>query len=612
MSTTFSLELPVPTKDLRLAIAAFLDAWRTAEPQATTSVHVLLQTTHWEPLRRLAARLPANLRGFRSLTGENLTAREILAVAERTEGRNPPAGLAFGGEIVPPLAVPALVGLLAEIQALEPDPLRRTSLGLAAKGLRWRGADASSQGRLELFDAKVFSRKVRFHLAATLEFADGIDAAGIERQLRRIAAANGLDFARGKRQVTTPAPQPGAAELAWACMLFDDCVEAVSQDLLADGFDWRSLAGACANGEGAARRFSTYGQTPASPPLRLETRLNRFMREQCPDFKKRGDTFANAHAYAAALDSEWDLAVIFDTHPGRGIGKVFKIRVGLLARRGRLASFQRSAPMLRCAGGMYSPHQDACPEFTFNTEGELDRLLADLGPFLADFRSRFRGAFERSFRPDLDRPEGHIPVHGNLTCKGALAIARAHLAVAGRGELPLHRARLFGTVDNLHYRLDPAAQLPPDGRLTPWHGWDFDFIDGGATSTVGVPFAGRPRASSRESYLMRQQPGPELVALPEPWLDSSEIAAEFFAKLRECEGRYPDMKSAAGLLSLSTEDGLPSWSAQLEFASSPGTSGWVLVRHAVDARDGRPIATSFDERFPDRARTREIKIERHR
>ncbi|HQF39281.1 MAG TPA: hypothetical protein PK322_09215 [Opitutaceae bacterium] len=595
MATLYELQIPVETKDLAPALDQFLRLWAMADTTPTTKVQLLVITSHPEPIRMIASALPPDQRGFAPLINRhsvNLTAVEAM------ETLDPGTDFTFSGTIVPPLRSAELATLLAKLRELKAGPSRRTAITITASGFRWKGSNASATGDLRLMDLKAFHRKTRFTLSVSTN-------AGETSELAAIRAATGLAFSTPKSTDTYPElgePSCTLEERSDACLRFDHCVETASRALRASGFDWTSLTGANANHEGASRRFDALAG-PAPAPFNWQSRLTKFLQEAFPSLRKRNGIFRDAHAYFAALDEHWSWALVFDTHPGFRLGKVFKIRIGLVATGGPIFPFRRSAPLLRCAGGSYREWDDTCPEFAFSTELEFEAILASMRPFLTAKLPLFVEQLSRSFAPGGSMPAPTLPINGPLTGREACSLAQQILRDNKHDPQHLHSARLVDVIDGLYYRTDPAAQVPADGRLNSAFAWVLEYRDEDRTLEITVPYAGSARYAERSTANNSIPPIPKPQALPDEWIDSATIAPRFHQAACALQSRYPEMQATVGLLTLKVDSGRMVWTAHIEFSSS---RGWVLITHTINALDGHTISTTCDERLSDRPQTRHV------
>lgn len=602
MSTVFKLQLPIETKDLAPALDQFLRHWAMLDTTPATQVQLLVITSHSEPIRLIASALPAEHRGFAPLINSrnaNLTAAETMDALDSATTKH--ADFTFSGNVIPPLRPTDFIALLAKLSDLKAGPLRRSSVTITASGIRWKGSTATATGTLRLMDLKAFSRKTRFTLSAATTAAD-------TSELAAIRAATGLAFSTPKSADTYPElgePSCTLEERSLACLRFDHCVETASRALLASGFVWTSLTGTYAANEGVSRRFAAFSRQ-APEPFNWQSRLTKFLKEAFPVLRKRNGVFQDAHAYFAKLDENWSWCLIFDTHPGVRIGKIFKIRIGLVATAGPIFPFRRSAPLLRCAECSYREWDDTCPEFSFDTEAEFEAILSSLGTFLHANLPLFTDDLRRCFCTGAGQPDPEMPVNGALTCREAHAVAQRILLGRMRVPPPLHSARLADVIDGLHYRTDPAAQIPTDGRLNPSFAWIFEYSDGDRLLEITVPYAGSPRFAEHPvpHNVVASEPDP--LALPDEWNDSSVAAPRFHQAAHTLRSRYPEMQARVGLLALKIGPTRAAWTAHIEFSGSAGNRGWVLITHTIDALNGSNISTVCDERFPDRPKTQSI------
>lgn len=594
MPKVYRLTRRLETKDLKRALDELAAATRRGELDAAAKVRLHLQTSHRAALEILSARVPPESRGFKHTgSGKNLSATEVARELKAPEAIS--GHWYYSGEI----EAAGLPDLLADFGGMKPDPLRRTSLSVRTASIRWKGSDPQSAGHLELDDAKAFGGKVRFTLTTTLTQKRGCSVRERAAEFAAIKAQAGIDFTQAKVAVL-PDPEAGPWEpLPAACLLVDHCIERVGRDVLASGFDWRTLAGVHPDGKGVEHRFASYAQGGAAT-FRWETQVNQFVRQALPGFRKTKVEYVDGYFYAADLAPDWQLLLHFDTHPGLRIGRVFKVRCGVRTQGEALPKFTRTAPVLRCAGAAYSQHHDFAPEFAFDTAEELDQILAGLQGFLTDYVHRLGEALRAVLLPGLADFTAVLPVNGSMSAKDAWRLARRELAKMG-GSPALLRVHLYGSVDSLHYRKDDRAQLPADGRLTCFHGWEFGCTHGNEAFSLQVPYAGLIQRMSCPGFTSQQEAPLEALA-GDDWLDSPAMALAMQAALAKFSRRYVPMQGLVGLPMLTRSSGRPLWRCQLELSGSTADGeGWVRIEHFVDATTGRPSHTLFDERFPDRA-----------
>lgn len=638
MSKAYTIREAPKTKELLVALTRCQQFWLACTPGEQAGARLFVQTTHVEALRVIAETVAPDLRGFYPSgadTNLNLTARELL---DRLAEFSRPGWL---GSFSGPLPFDLVTALLPRLMQLRPGPLRRTSVSLGVQELRWRGAHPASSGRFSFEDYQVFQRKVRFRIEAEHTPADALSRQAAQQELAAILAATGLDFRPRRKSghasaapealatsaasagpattstsasVTPPVPSPPSptpltpGQLANATVLFEDAVETVSRAFLAEGFDWRSLAGVYRHTAGVERRFAALA-LEESEQFRWETRLNAFVQETLPAFRKKADLFPDAHTFLKPLAPPWHLALIVDTHPGRRIGRIFKLRAGLVHRPGESEGprFRVSAPVLRCAGGGYTALHDWCPEFSFNTAAEFEAILASLGPFLPRFLTRLENEISATVLTGWEDLRRVFPTPRAITVREAHALARDHLARELPGAWPLLSAQLTGTVNPLHYRTDPSVPMPADGRANVFYRWELQYLIQGNRVSVIVPWAGALRLAHFDSAFADRNPDKLPPPVGEAWRDSDEAARWFAAKRDEIAARYPDLRGNVGLTTLKSYADRPAWVVQLEFAPQPGAPrNWVTASHAVDARTGERIATTFDEVFENRTRPRAV------
>lgn len=590
--TRHTIRQNLETKDLGAAIDCCLRIWNQVQADDATQVKLHVITSHSVPVELLATTVPPETRGFSPLgSSHNLTAheaRDLLCGADNPRDWSIDLNLC------------AIVGrlktseLLSRLRHMLPDPLRRCAVSLYVENIRWPGTPATSAGGFVLDDAKHFGRKIRFSIRAYVDW-DGATRAEIARALAPIGESRAPNLSAAKKvRVSLPSSSVDG-QRAEVCLLFDHCIESVGAEMLNRGFDWTTLAGVFPDGAGVHRRFEAIASGRASD-FRWDSVVSQFVRAEYPTFKKVAGVIDDALTFLSPLRDGWSLALVFDKHPGLRVGRVFKLRCGVVLRNETTVTFTRTAPVLRCSGGVYSQHSDFCPEFTFNTMEELDQVLASLRSFLGDFLRRFTRQIEETFLPGLAALERVLPVQGALTCDEALALARDHLRTWGVQVGELWRITLTGTVDSLHYRQDAHAQCPADGRLTKQHAWEFAFSSGQSGVSVTVPWAGTIRQSTIWPKMWgvwseNDPPIPTTFGFNSP-----AIAATAWRVKEHLARRYPGMSPVVGLPRLAGRR----WLVQIEFSGSPPTLGWVRIETEIDAATAQPLAITFDERFPDR------------
>lgn len=605
MSYVCALHETPQTKDLRVAIDRFLDLWARADVTTKTSVHLFIQTTHRAVAHTVAQLLSPDTRGFASIenSGENRTAAEILA--DGRSDRNPTWHGSFANDVAPDLICP----LLLRLRNLAADPLRRTSLNLHVRNIRWHAAPAQSRGAIVLTDHKIFQRKVRFRFDLGYETRDDLSKRDLQTDLKAVAEVAGIDFRAGDCVCQVRSGEWTTEQKAVASLLFSEVTERVSQSLLHDQFDWSRLPGVFADRKGVQRRFTALAEGPKES-FRWEADVTTFMRAWLPGFRAKNGIFADTKTYIAPFEGPWWIAVIFDTHPGLRIGRVFKLRCGILAIEDKEVRFKRSSPVLRCSGGSYHESHDTCPEFSFNTHAELTAIFEGLSRFLPDFLIRFRGQLKKVLLPAWPDIADVFPTLRELTARAALEMA-ADLLQQAAVATQLVGASLHALPHVLVYRQDPAAELPPTGRSGLIYQWSVTYVAGGTLFEVFIPSAGSPRFSRTEINGLELNPHLAPAPIPAPEIDSDEAARRMHEKRDALRPRYPAMNPIIGSLQLKQLDGRPVWTAQIEFSPrEPERRDWVLVTPAFDAMTGELIQVEFDERFPDAAQTQRTFTER--
>lgn len=594
-----TLHESLPTKDLCTAVDRFLELWERAEVIGETTVHILVQTTHRAAVHVIAEVVPPDTRGFGSHenTGENRTAAEMLASEESDDG--PAWNGSFSNDIAPDLVRP----LLLRIRGLSPDPLRRTSLNLRVRNVRWRASPTYARGAIVLTDFKIFQRKVRFRLDLAYETRDDLPKRDIEAELKAVAEATGLDFASGEHSRQVQGGAWTTEQNAVAALLFREVVERVSQTLLGEHFDWSHLPGAFANGEGMRRRFAALTQGPKED-FRWDADLTELMRAVLPEFRLKKGVWHDAKTYVAPVEGPWLIAVIFDTHPGLRIGRLFKLRCGVLAIDEKVVRFKRSAPMLRCSGGSYHETSDTCPEFSFNTHAELTAILEGLRSFVPDFIARFRSQLNEVLLPGWVDLGAVFPTLRRVTARAALDEAADFLQQQGLTSAQLVGASLGASPNSLVYRQDRAAELPRDGTSGLLYQWSVRYVIGSTTLEVSIPPGGMLALSRSEMDWLHLNPHLAPKRIQPPIIDSGAAAMRMHEMRDKLRVRYPDMTGVVGQLELKRLEASSVWTAQIEFSpTDPEKHDWVLIRPAVDAMTGELIRTDFDERFSDAPQT---------
>jgi hypothetical protein len=587
--------------DLAEALVSFRSRLPLLEPTARTRANVSMITTHWEAVRALAEFLPLENRGFSfGIGSRNYTSGEILALAP---GENDlPKQIIYSGYGVHSISIANLDLLIVAVGSLSADARRRTSLSLFVTGSRWRGSKTESTGSLSLSDSKGLGRKVRFRAAAVVTFASSIGRPIQLADLDAIKASTGLNFASGEAHTHLEQSPGQSTDLASASLAFGHAMTVIADDLRRSGFDWNTLKGVYPNGLGVKKRFEAL-MSPAPKAFRFETELNRFMKSAFPFLKKRLNIVYDGHAFMEKQDENWSLGVVFDTHPGIRVGKVFKLHCIIFSEDNSPLPFSCTAPMLLCSGGNFVQQRDWCPEFIYGTREEFDEILESLRAFMLDYMQRLRETFRSIFLPSLTDISAVMPVNGALTCRESLELARLFLASQNRGDTPLKSCHIAGTVGSgLHYRIDATAQMPPDGRLNPYFSWSFRFQADEETLVLFVPYAGAIRAGtiSRSRRIISPPETAEFIPDDSAWMDSDEVAAIFFRAFDSIRERYPEFDGVVAPISLRVAHGRVLWVGRFELSSKVANQAWVLITHAVNADDGTRFSTHFDERFQNR------------
>lgn len=604
MPTVFSLKNATASKDLVEILDRCITLWSSVTAGPDTVVHVFMETSHPAAIQVVAESVPPEQRGFSTFGSENnRTAAEVLASIAQT-------GATWRGSFAADLAPELLTPLLQRLRGLRADPLRRTSLSVVARSIHWNIHYPEFTGGFSFVDAKVFQRKSRFSFEALCEIPQITTPIRRREAFNSIQTATGLDFRAGRRTDSSPGGEWTAQQRANACIAFDEAVERVSLSLIAERFDWRTLAGVFPHHQGVQQRFQTLG---TGGDFRWEKHLKAFVREVFPTFRARSGVVPDAHVFVEPTEESWSCAIVFDRHPGRRIGRVFKVRCGVIYTDAKTIRFKRTAPVLRCSGGAYQQHHDECPEFSFNTEAELFAIFETLGPFLLNYVARFKTELRSFLLEGVEEVSRVPPDKREVTARQADELAKQHLTRAGIAFAGLTSISFVGAADTFEYRNDAAAVFPSNGRSDLLHYWELRYTIPGrfATVAVSVPYAGSIRHVLRENSFAELNPHLRPQTLPTNWCDSDEAARQIHARRDELASRYPAMSHVVGALQLTTEDASPVWAAQIEFSGGDGAErGWVLITHTIDAITAKPIGTKFDERFPDRAITNNVFTER--
>jgi hypothetical protein len=603
MATSYTLIAKDLPKDLAGGLEAFRRHALFLESTEETSTSLMVTASHWEPLRVVAEFVPADQRGFKfGLANPNYTYSELQALEPGATGGTVKhlSYHGYGGNGFPLGKLDALTKALGK---LSPGASRRTSVHISIRDARWCGSTTGSKGSVSMSDSKGLGRKIRFHLASVVSFPTSVGKKAEKADIGAIREATGIDFSSAKTRKYIESKPVRTPDLASACLAFDHAVSVVAEDLRLRGFEWRTLKGSHPDGNGLILRMEAM-RGPKPEPFRYETVLRAFMKASFPFLKKQASFPYDGHLFAEKLSEKWSFGISFDTSPGIRIGKIFKVRCALFSDGNSTLRFMRTAPLLLCGGGDYFPHSDTCPEFVYGTLEEYEEILAGLRPFILDFIERFRAVFASIFVPALEDLSSAMPVSGALTCREALERAKLLLDAQGRGPMPLKFCRMDGVVGiGLHYRNDPTAQAPADGRLNANFKWSFVFgTPEGDDVAVYVPYAGSIRAALRPRNKRVVHVGRIEEYIPEgsPWWDSDAVAPLFFRAFETIKERYPNFAGLVAPFSLRVFRGRVLWVGKFEMASTGESKAWVLVTHAVDAEEGTVFSTHFDERFQDR------------